>query len=648
MAVSPARSLDAALTAYRQGDHDKALAMARKAAVAKGEAGVMAQALIGNILVKRGDEAGAAAAFATAGRASGEPEKAAGFLKLAATLYDKAGLFDAFRQVGLQAALANRQDSAFVYLMALKLLGPWDEEGKAAMRALIDYFEPTNPEAQFFAARFCRSTGDYARLQALLERARATFPDNVPLEAIRFIAAHDMCDMETIGRHIAMMQTPEDPYARALLQAEEILYRVMWCDDPALFAEPSLESRMIAMNAPPQPPPRRAIAPEGARLKIGYLSSDFFSHATMTLFLDSLIAHDRARFDITLFCHTAEDKAGRLPGPLREDVVRIAHLDDRQAAMEIDRRGIDILVDLKGHTAGARLQIVNLSTAPVKATYLGFPGPVNGVDLDYVIADPIVAPDENQPYFKERFCRLPECYQANSTTSRPRPRPDRRAAHGLPEEAFVFASFNGVQKITPLTLDLWARVMKAAPEALMWILCPHDFVRERLRHEMAARGISPERLIFADRMDYGEHTCRLPLADLALDSFPCNGHTTTSDMLWAGLPVLTRTGRSFSARVSESLLRAVGLPELVTRDDDAFVAMAARLARNGGELAALRQKLSTAITQEPLFETLRFTRHLERAYEMMAARARAGLAPALIDVPALPKGQGGQGVPRGK
>lgn len=182
----------------------------------------------------------------------------------------------------------------------------------------------------------------------------------------------------------------------------------------------------------------------------------------------------------------------------------------------------------------------------------------------------------------------------------------------------------------------------------MWILCPHDFVRERLRHEMAARGISPERLIFADRMDYGEHTCRLPLADLALDSFPCNGHTTTSDMLWAGLPVLTRTGRSFSARVSESLLRAVGLPELVTRDDDAFVAMAARLARNGGELAALRQKLSTAITQEPLFETLRFTRHLERAYEMMAARARAGLAPALIDVPALPKGQGGQGVPRGK
>lgn len=649
-------SLEAAIAAYKAGDLQAALTTAQAVAARPSPQRSMAHALAGNILVKLGDKKAAAKAFEQAARikafeqaarikafetaADANPSEAATFLKLAATLFSQAGEMDEVRRIGLEAALLNRADTAFVFTMAQALIAPWDTAARAAVAQLIPHLDRSSGPAMVFAAGALRANWQLAALKALLDECRQSLPEDINLESLRFHAAHDMVDLDTIARHQMLMRQPDNPYASALLAHEPALVRLLWCEDEALQARPVREHLALAESYAARPP-RRHLSPEGERLHIGYLSSDFHAHATMTLFLDSLVAHDRDRFRISLLCHTAEAYLAdqqALPAVLRGELVGLRGLSDAEAAAEIDRRGVDILVDLKGHTPGARLGIVNLSSAPIKATYLGFPGPVSGVDLDYVLSDRIVTPDSAADFYTEKFCRLPDSYQANSAASRPQPKPARRSDHGLPDDAFVFASFNGVQKITPQTLALWLRVLKAVPDSLIWILCPDPFARDNLRASLIDGGVEPARVIFAGRMDYGDHVHRLPLADLALDTFPYNGHTTTSDMLWTGLPVLTKRGNCFAARVSQSLLTAVGLPELVAEDDADFVRLAAELAGDPARVAALKNHLIAARATAPLFDSTRFTRHLERACEAMAARARAGLAPDHIDVDAIGAG----------
>ncbi|MCM2291829.1 hypothetical protein NAC44_05750 [Allorhizobium sp. BGMRC 0089] len=628
--------LPQALAAYQAGRLDEALALALLLRDRPGAPEPMAEALIGTILLKHGDRAGAAHAFCLAAEAAepADAAQAAHFLKLAATLAMQAGESELLSRIGLKAARANLADRVFVLTMAKRLLESFTPEAFAAVEELIPALDRANGEALHFAAQFYRARWNLPALKAVLDEAERSMPQDVALAGLGFLAAHDMADLAAIARHQALMHQPDTAFAATLLAHEPALARLVWCDDAALLAKPVLEQAALAPSLAARPA-RRALRQTGKRLHIGYLSSDFSAHATMTLFLDSLLAHDRERFEITLFCHTPEKAAEsqrHFPDLIRKDIVPVRQMSDAEAAAEIDAHGVDILVDLKGHTPGARLAIVNLSSAPVKATYLGFPGPVSGVDLDYAIVDPVIAPESDQPFYRENFCRLPDCYQANSAASRPRPAPACRADHGLPDDRFVFASFNGVHKITPETLRLWAGVLQAVPDSLFWLLAPEEIARANLIFAFAGEGIGPERLIFADRMDYADHVSRLALADLALDTFPYNGHTTTSDMLWAGLPVLTKRGSVFAARVSESLLRAAGLPELVAGDAADFITRAQRLADNPQALTHLRQRLKDALATAPLFDSARFTRHLERAYEMMAERARQGLEPAPIDV----------------
>jgi predicted O-linked N-acetylglucosamine transferase (SPINDLY family) len=624
--------LQAAVRAYQAGELDEALGMARTVPGKNRADHAMAQALIGNILAKRGDKTGAASAFIRA--ADDNPAQAPTFLKLAATLYQQAGAIEPLRRIALKAALANQTDAEFVLAMAQIVVEPWDAPARKAAISLIGFLDRHSGPAMFFAVNLLQLHGDSHAVEALLAELEKTLPDDVVIESFRLSSAHNRVDLPTIARHQAMMQHRDDPFTKALLERESALSRLLWCEDEALNAHPHLESRALAPSFAARPQ-RRTVRAAGERLHIGYLSSDFSAHATMTLFLDGLVAHDRTRFDITLFCHTAPDAAkdqSKMPEVLRREFVSVRHLSDAEAAAEIDRRGVDILVDLKGHTPGARLAIVNLSSAPIKTTWLGFPGAVHGVDLDYVISDAIVTPDSAAAFYHEKFCRLPDTYQPNSTTSRPAPKPSTRKQHGLPDDAFVFASFNGVQKITPDAVALWCRILKAVPQSLLWVLSSDQLAQHNLRAAFAIAGIDPARLLFAGRQDYLHHVNRLPLADLALDTFPYNGHTTTSDMLWAGLPVLTKKGGCFAARVSESLLNAVGLEDLVAEDGDDFVVRATALATNPSHLAEVRQRLVQNLKTAPLFDTIRFTRHLERAYEMMAERARLNLPPAIIDV----------------
>ena len=436
---------------------------------------------------------------------------------------------------------------------------------------------------------------------------------------------------------LAQMQVGGSP---ALFAMEKPLDHIFWCADEAVNAQLTRIDDIAPFT--PQSRAARRSRPHqwGEKIRVGYLSGDVSDqHATMRLIQGVFLAHDREKFEISIFCHTDAGVIATDQG-LRQrynTVVPIGHLSDAEAEALIRARNIDILVDLKGHTRDSRLSIFNYGAAPLQVAYLGFPGICTGIDCDYMIGDAVVTPDSSKPLHPLKICRLPESYQANDDTHRALPAATPRAELGLPEDKIVFASFNATLKLSPLTFDLWVRILTAVPDSVLWIMCEIPAAAANFSAAMSAAGIGAERIIFAGRSAYPPHVARLQAADIALDTFPCNGHTTTSDKLWAGLPVVTFKGSNFASRVSESLLRALGLPELVTEDADGFVALCIALATDTTKRRAIREKIAANRFAAPLFDTERLTRHLEIAYETMVERARQGLPPEHFDVPTLPR-----------
>ncbi|WP_247874479.1 tetratricopeptide repeat protein [Azospirillum sp. TSH20] len=372
--------------------------------------------------------------------------------------------------------------------------------------------------------------------------------------------------------------------------------------------------------------PTRSI--RGSKLRIGYLSADFHEHATAVLIAELIERHDRDRFEIVGCSYGPDDG-----GPLRRRLVAgfdrfidLSALTDEQAAGLIHEAGIDILVDLKGHTQNARPGIAAHRPAPLQAQWLGYPGTLGSPAIDYVIADPIVVPVDHQRFYSERIVHLPDSYQPNDRKRAIGPVPARSDC-GLPDDGVVFCAFNASYKIGPELFGRWCRILQRVPGSVLWLLEGPAEVAVNLRRAATDRGVAPERLVFAPRLSGPAHLARHRLADLFLDSSPVGAHTTASDALWAGLPVLTVLGRSFAGRVAASLLHAVGLPELAVSDWDAYEAMARRLAGQPAELAALKLRLEQARATAPLFDTGRFTRSIEAAYATMWDIHAAGEPP---------------------
>ncbi|PWC32424.1 hypothetical protein TSO352_17160 [Azospirillum sp. TSO35-2] len=366
----------------------------------------------------------------------------------------------------------------------------------------------------------------------------------------------------------------------------------------------------------------------GDRLRIGYLSADFHEHATAVLIAELVERHDRSRFEI-VGCSYGPDDHGPLRARLAagfDRFIDLSHRPDEAAARAIFEAGIDILVDLKGHTQNARPGIAAHRPAPVQAQWLGYPGTVGHPAIDYVIADAVVAPADHQPFFSERIVHLPDSYQPNDRKRAIGPVPSR-ADCGLPDDAVVFCAFNAPYKIAPALFDRWCSLLARVPGSVLWLLAGPAEVAANLRRVAASRGIAAERLVFAPRLPGPAHLARHRLADLFLDSAPVGAHTTASDALWAGLPVLTVPGPSFAGRVAASLLRAVGLPKLAVADWDAYEETAVRLAGRPDERAALKRRLAEALPTAPLFDTDRFARSIETAYDTMWAIHAAGEAP---------------------
>jgi len=462
-------------------------------------------------------------------------------------------------------------------------------------------------------------------------------------------------DQLLCARAYVARRCPGGPVASAPAAAPRVLSEVA---APRDLSAPDAPRDLSAPDAPrplsepaagPFPGPRLAPRAGNHRLRIGYLSADFHQHATAVLLAEVIEMHDRTDFEVVGYSYGPDD-GGPMRARLRAgfDLWRCVRGQPAPAvAGAIRADGIDILIDLKGHTHGARPEIPALRPAPLQLAYLGFPGTTGAPFIDYAVVDPVVAPAGAEAWFTESLIRLPECYQPND---RQRPRPETgdegasapggpdRAACGLPARGFVFCCFNASYKITPHVFAVWMRLLEGVPGSVLWLLEVPVPAMVALRREAAARGVAPERLVFAPRWPLDAHLARHRHAGLFLDTLPVNAHTTASDALWAGVPVVTCAGSTMVGRVGASLLHAVGLPELVTAGLDGYEALAFELATNTAALARLRRQLAAARDHAPLFDTPRYVRHLEAACRMIWERYRSGLPPASLNVPALPPG----------
>ena len=409
---------------------------------------------------------------------------------------------------------------------------------------------------------------------------------------------------------------------------------------PLLSLHTSLEQQQAAARIwtaatfPESPPGPRARRLGNRPLRVGYFSADFFDHATARLIAGMFEQHDRSAVETVAFSFgppRQDEMSTRLAGAVGR-FIDVRERSDAEVAALARELEIDIGVDLKGFTTDSRTGIFAARAAPIQVNYLGYPGTMAADFIDYLIADETVIPVESHPFYSEKIVYLPGSYQVNDSKRTISDRAFTRAECGLPEGGKVFCCFNASYKINPQTFDGWMRILGQVEGSILWLFADNPAAVSNLRREAEARAVSPERLVFAERMPLADHLARHRVADLFLDTTPYNAHTTASDALWAGLPVLTLIGDTFAGRVGASLLNALGLPELITSTTREYEDLAVELVRRPQKLAGLKRKLARQRLTTPLFDTERFARQLERAYAAMFDRYDAGLPPDHINL----------------
>jgi protein O-GlcNAc transferase len=386
------------------------------------------------------------------------------------------------------------------------------------------------------------------------------------------------------------------------------------------------------------PPSTRGVARETSRgrdrINVAYLSADFGEHAVSLLTAGLFEHHDRSGFrtiGISLGCDDKSRMRGRIESSF-ETFLDVGARSDSEVVMLMRELEVDIAVDLMGHTEGSRTGILAQRAAPIQVNYLGYPGTMGAQFIDYIIADRFVIPQERLHHYTEKIVYMPDTFQVNDSQRPPVERSPSRTEYGLPAEAFVFCAFNTIHKITPLMFDTWMRLLRGVEHGVLWLVSNDRRAEDRLRQEAIGRGVGAERLLFAPRTNYWDYLVRYRCADLFLDTLPFNGGTTVSDALWAGLPVVAASGEAFASRMAGSLLRAVGLPELVTESLPDYESLALKLANDRTMLADIKARLSANRGSCPLFDTARFTRHIESAFRTMYDRHQRGERPEHLDV----------------
>lgn len=562
-------------------------------------------------------------------------------------------------QESFNRALAISTSVPQVYFGRGKLL----ERQKRLGEALADYGQATRLDPKLVAAhsaqgRVLMELERWDEALASLDRAVSLEPDSAELHLMRAdVFMNTRRDVEAIQAYEqALVRKPDGPFIRGILQHCKML-TCGW-DDLAVYLERLIDSVGRGKTVT-SPFPALAVVddvslhhdiakiwvretcpanhelpallerPAPEKLRIGYFSGDFYDHPVAVLTAELFEIHDRSRFEITAFSLGANR-----PSPMRRrleqgfDRFIDAHvMPDRDVALLARSHGIDIAVDLSGHTARARTGIFARRAAPLQVAWLGYPGTLGADYFDYLIGDPTVIPPEHQSHYSEKIAYLPHSYLPNDSTRTIDATPGREA-EGLPAGAVVFCSFNNSYKITPEVFSSWMRILARVEHSVLWLSQNNPAGVSNLAREAERHGIVSRRLIYSRRTpSVSQHLARLRLADLFLDTLPYNAHTTAIDALWTGVPVVTRIGQSFAGRVAASLLRSIELPDLVTTSVQQYEDLAVTLGTNPARLAEYKERLAHNRLTTPLFDSRSFVRSLEAVYLKIHARQRAGLPP---------------------
>jgi len=503
---------------------------------------------------------------------------------------------------------------------ALKAMGRWDEAIASydqAIEIAPDYADAHHNRGHVLAERKQFDLAVKSYDQAV------KFKTDIPyLPGTRLNLKMHLCDWDQFSESFATLRSD-------IIQGKKVCPPFPLL---AMSAEAALQLKAAQIWVADKHPRSPAFKPvkintRHDRLRIGYFSADFWSHPVAHLIAGVFESHDRSRFEIYAFSS----------GPDTEDPMRqrleqsFEYFHDVRLSNDLDvielarKCELDIAVDLSGLTKGCRPGLFAAGVAPVQINYLGYPGSMGAPYMDYILADSVLIPEYSRVFYLEKIIYLPHSYQANDRKRKIAEKQFTRTELGLPETGFVFCCFNNHFKILPETFDGWMRILSAVPASVLWMMRGNEQTVSNLRGEAQRRGVDPARLIFANHMPLDEHLARHRLADLFLDCLPYNAHTTASDALWAGLPVVTCAGEGFASRVAASLLSAVGLPELITQSQNDFEDLAIALAHDPGRLSKIRAALNANRLTAPLFDTELITRHIEAAYEQVYARKLAGL-----------------------
>ncbi len=484
-------------------------------------------------------------------------------------------------------------------------------EAEAAFRKALRY-RPDYADAYSNLGRALKDLGRADEAIAAWERTLQLVPQHAAARSQKLRQQQELCDFSASAEFSEVRTTlgvtgdKVPPFA--LLSAE---------DDPARQRLRSERwARDIVATAPPARPPRPERRPK--KLRVGYFSANFHDHPTLRLISGLLREHDRSRFDVFVYSF-GRQKSGDLRKRLQQDVREfhdVEHLSPRQIADLARSHGMDIAIDLDGHTRAARAEIFANRPARIAISFLGFPGTMGAEFVDYLVADPVVIPDREREHYAERIIFLPETYQPNDDRQAIPDTIDSRSDHGLPETGVVLCCFNNSYKIGPREFDIWMRLLRTIDGSVLWLLRSNDRMEDNLAREAVQRGVDPARLVFAEKCVHDAHLARHRHADLFLDTFCYNAHTTASDALRAGLPVVTMAGRQFAARVGASLLTAAGLPDLIADTEDRYEALILDLARDPSKLVAIRERLARGVLTGSAFDTAQYTRQFEAALDM--------------------------------
>ncbi|MES2497559.1 MAG: tetratricopeptide repeat protein [Pseudomonadota bacterium] len=525
-------------------------------------------------------------------------------------------------------ALAINPDFAEAYNNLANALGSSSRTGEAIegyRRAAA--LKPDFVEAITSLASLLQDMGRFDEALSWWNRALAIRPDHGPAMVGRLYLLALSCDWRAFSKDAVRLPglglTGEvvSPFSTLALE-----------DEPA---RQLLRAKRFAASFQPVPLPKlRLASARPARLRIGYLSADFRHHPVGKLMARLIERHDRSRFEIH----------GYSIGPPTDDDVRrrflrafdrfedLDTLGDRAAAERLRQNGIDILVDLAGYTTASRPGIVAHRPAAVQINYLGYPGSMGAPFIDYILADKTLIPPDAQRFYSEKIIYLPDQYQVQDALIDSHGQGPTRADAGLPEDAFIFCAINNSYKLTETAFDVWMDLLSQVDGSILWLYASNPGVEGNLRREASARGVDPARLIFSGKRSYGDYVAQLACADLFLDSFVYNAGATASDALRSGLPIITKPGQGYTARMAASLLRAIGLDEMIAQDEEDYRRLALDLATDRAKLARVRSALDGNRTTMPLFDTARFTANIEAGYDRAFEIAMRGEEPRHIEI----------------